>query len=254
MFTGRKNNKSKSDNIFGNINSFSTNDGTNFKFNFDMPLETEITPRKSSYNGEFQNRINFSQVSKSKFEGGNIDEDEINDDDDDCDFGCVYNIRNDVDNFLSVSGLFDTQNELQKQAESCLRYALKIRQIMDNLSLEEDQVNLFIHAKIVVCMGGPLNGIVDDPEIPSFEIFSDLLNKADLIKKNCEIDNVYIDENVYNNIIKENYEIEEKWMLDDNENNSDQLNNDIVNQKIYMVDRCVIKKKNDNNAFVINDD
>ena len=41
----------------------------------------------------------------------------------------IYNIRNDNDNFVSIAGLFDTQDELQKQAESCVRYALKVKEI-----------------------------------------------------------------------------------------------------------------------------
>ena len=225
-----------------------------FNFHFD---ETEL----SNKNTDDEENITFQQISRSSKSAktqssenmNSNDIDDFEDLDDLCDFNCIYNIRSDIDQFVSICGLFDTQDEPQKQAESCVRYALKVKHIIENIGLEE-QVNMFIHTKIAVCMGGPMNGFVDDPQNPQFQIFSDLLREADSIKNNGDIDAVYINENVYNNLIKENYEIEEK-MTDE----FGSFENDL--QNIYVVNKCIKKKKKNNsqdllsnNVFIISGD
>ena len=121
---------------------------------------------------------------------------------------------------------------------------MKVKQIIKNFELEE-QFNLFIHARIVVCMGGPIDGIVDDPENPKLEIFSNLLNEADRIRDMADLDSVCINEEVYNYIVKDNYDIEERFDLENN-----QIGN---GQKVFVVNRCSVNKKNENNVFIIND-
>ena len=59
-------------------------------------------------------------------------------------------------------------------------------------------------------MGGPVSGFVDDPDVPKFQIYGGLMEESERIKNSCELDSICINEELYNNIIKENYEIEEK--------------------------------------------
>lgn len=242
LFKGSKLSKDKK-----NINmSSKVNTNEDFQFNFNniiLSTDTEFSPRRNLDKNE-HTTIDNTNKHQPRINNNSVDDDEINDDDENCDFTCVYNIRNDVDNFVSISGLFDSQNELNKQAESCLRYAMKVKQIIKNFELEE-QFNLFIHARIVVCMGGPIDGIVDDPENPKLEIFSNLLNEADRIRDMADLDSVCINEEVYNYIVKDNYDIEERFDLENN-----QIGN---GQKVFVVNRCSVNKKNENNVFIIND-
>lgn len=178
---------------------------SSYDFNFDISAITELDDgfpfKKENFDENFLN--------DQKNDCDDEYEYDINDNDEICDFGCIYNIRNDNDNFVSIAGLFDTQDELQKQAESCVRYALKVKEIVDKIGLE-DRIGVFISARIAVCMGGPVAGFVENPENPNVEIFSDLLKESDIIKDNGEVGSVYINENVYKYLNKKNYEIEEK--------------------------------------------
>lgn len=215
-----------------------------FNFNFDLNSHDELDEDIRIHEVSNANLMSSRNIKTQR-----DDDEEINiENDENCDFSCIYNIRNDNDQLIYVAGLFDSQDELKKQAESCLRFALKVNKLIENISLE-DQINMFIHIKISVCMGGPIYGFVDDPNNPQIEILSDLMNEVDVIKNQADLDVVYINENIYNNINKENFEIEEKII---------QLNNDKDefddSQKIYAVHKCLKKKKNVDDAFAISSD
>lgn len=218
------------------------------RFNFNFDLNSHDEPDEDIHIHGLSS-INCVSSRVLRTQRDNNEEENV-ENDENCDFSCIYNIRNDNDQFVSVAGLFDSQNELKKQAESCLRYAIKVKKIIENIGLEE-QVNMFIHTKIAVCMGGPVYGFVDDPENPEFEIFTDLMDEADRIKNHGDLDVVYINENVYNNIDRNKFEIEEAFintpLLNDRGESEESL------LKVYAVHKC-LKAKNNDSIFAASSD
>lgn len=239
LFTGSKNRSNDND-----LWRFDSNANHNFKFNFDTNLNSMADEGdmfiSTSKDDEYRKNVH-----EKTHQNGYLDasDEDLEDNDEICDFSCIYNIRNDIDNFIFIAGLFDTQDDLQKQAESAVRFALNIKKIFENGELEE-QFNLFIHARIVVCMGGPVEGIVEDPSKPHIDIITSLIKEADKIKDLGDLDVVYINEAVYDNMVKENYEVEEK-ILEIKDDALDEEENQFVlnSNKVYQVNKCLRKKK-----------
>ena len=197
---------------------------------------------------EYENTTILAKTSRSYF----IDNEDEGDDKN-IDFDCIYNIRNYNDQIISISGLFDNKNELQKQAESCIHYAFKVKKIIKKMEHDE-HINLFIHTKIAICMGGPMTAIVENPVVPQLQIFSKLFNETEKIINYCNLDSICINENLYN-LIKDDYDVEEQFVQKINLSNN--KNNNCSFEKIFVVNERLKEKVENNddiNDFTISSD
>lgn len=130
-----------------------------------------------------------------------------NDNDDDDQSNSIYNLRNDNDCLVYVCGVFDNQEKYEIQAESSVKFAVQVKKIIEEAS---ETANIFLHVRIAIVMGGPIDCYVSNPQMPNIAVLSELLKTADDIRRHYNQDEtIYINEELCKHLNPEQFSIEE---------------------------------------------
>ena len=93
-------------------------------------------------------------------------------------FPSIRGIKSRYDYFLAVTGLFDNKTNFRLQALDAISFAMALFQALDELS---EDIDLPLHFKISIELGGPLAGRILDANVPVFDLYGDILQRALLI-------------------------------------------------------------------------